>query len=105
MVHFEYNNQSRLLCQSLQSGISQGICVSGYTLKVLFKSKRCVGVDEMDTILHAQTTSGEIAPVEPSYDCRTTKGIGELLRQRVKQMLRGLLRQVRNIDLNPCLLE
>ena len=70
----------------------------------MFSSKRRIGVDEMDPVLHTHTKSGEIAPVEPSYDGRATEGIGELLCQRVEQMLIGLLRQIRVIDLNPCLL-
>ena len=45
-----------------------------------------------------------LAPVEPPYDGRTAKGIGELLCQRVEQILVGLLGQIRDIDLNPGLL-
>ena len=101
MVYLERNDQNRLLCQSLKSGISQDICVPGYTLKVFCKSKRRVGVEEVAPILYAQTTSGEIAPVEPPYDGRTTEGISELLHKRVEQILVGLLRQIRNIDFNP----
>jgi hypothetical protein len=104
MVYLEYNDQNRLLCQRFKSCLSQGICVPGDTRKVFDKSKRCVGVNEADPVLHAHTQSGEIAPVESSYDGSTTEGRGELLCQRVEQILVGLLRQSRDIDLNPCLL-
>ena len=104
MVHLEYNDQNRLLCQRFKGCLSQGICVPGYTLKVFCKSKRRVGVDEVDPVLHAHTESGELAPVEPPYDGSTTEGIGELLCQCVEQILIDLLRQIRDIDLNPCLL-
>src|SRR5262245_3480274 len=104
MVHLEYNDQNCFLCQRFKSCLAQSLCVSGDTRKVFCKSKRRVGIDEMDPVLHAHTKSGEIAPIESPYDGSTTKGIGELLCQRVEQILVGLLRQIRDIDLNPCLL-
>ena len=67
-------------------------------------SAEAKGVEEVEPVLHAHTKSGEIAPVEPSYDDSTTEGIGELLGERVKQILVGFLGQSRNIHLNPGLL-
>jgi hypothetical protein len=92
MVNLENNNQNSFFFQRLKRGISQCICISGETLNVFFKSERRVGVDQMDAVLYLQAMSREVPPIGPPHDRRTAKGIGELLGERVKQILIGLLR-------------
>ena len=105
MIHPHHGYEYRFFIQGSECSLAQFVRVGGYDVEVFFETVRSIGVDECNAILQQEAGLRQIAPLKSADNRTAAKGVCEFSIQTRKQLLIRWLRQIREIDFNPCLFE
>ena len=103
VIHRQHGYKYRFFFQGSGHSLFQVVRICGDDLEVLFERVRSIRVDKRYPILQHGACLRQIASLESACNRATAKGVGEFSIQSCEQLLIGWLRQIREIDFNPCL--
>src|SRR5207245_1281537 len=92
-----------LFFQGVERGLPQFVGEPRERSEVGLKPNRRVSIDDVDSVRDRETCLGKVAAMQAADDGTAAEGVGELLFERVQQILVRQGRHVGKVDLNSCL--